>query len=236
MVEAGQFQPGFNGVAPFAAFRTPVRSALCHLLFELPTVRIGVTTGARTIFEPVRDNLRRVSFLADRVAVRASYRQMGARKRETALLMLRDGESRRLESADGVASFALALVRRGRKLSFVHILVAIKTFRIGNFVLRRSAGRDVAFRAGHAGMFGQQRVCRVCVGLYIEERRLPSIHGVASGAFSLVAAARELTAVRIGRVAIRAFRKRHRLLEISVGVALNAINLRVFSQQRKLCL
>lgn len=54
---------------------------------------------------------------------------------------------------------------------------------------------------------------------------------MATRAFTLVRARRELAAVRIGRMAIRALRKRQRLFEISVRVALHAINLRVLSEQ-----
>jgi len=59
---------------------------------------------------------------------------------------------------------------------------------------------------------------------------------VARRTFAFVRARRELAVVRIGRVAVGAFRKCNRLFKIAVGVTLNTIDLRVFPKQRKLCL
>lgn len=46
VIELRQVCPCFHGVARFAAFWFAVRAALCHVLFELVAVRIGMAAGA----------------------------------------------------------------------------------------------------------------------------------------------------------------------------------------------
>lgn len=169
MVEAGQLQPRFDRVACLAAFGFAVRTALRHFQFELAIVRVGMTAGARAVFEPVWNDLRRIAFLADGMALGASDRQMRAGERVAAFLVLRNRVSRRLESGDGVARFALAVIRRDGKLPVVHILVAVETFCEGDLVLRGSARRNVAFRAGHSSMLALQRIRRGGVSLHVKE-------------------------------------------------------------------
>jgi hypothetical protein len=156
-------------VARFAAFRIAVRTALRHFLFEFAFVRVDVTPGARTVFEAVWNDLGRIAFLAFCVALRASDRQMRAGQCESAFLMLRNCVSRRLESADCVARFALAVIRRGGELPVVHVLVTVETFCIGDLVLSRGTRRNVTFRTSHRSMFAEQRIRGGGVGLHVKE-------------------------------------------------------------------
>lgn len=235
VVEARQIGPGFYGVAGFAAFRASIRAGLRHLLLELVSVRIGMAPQARTIRESVRHNLRRMFALSCRMAFRARDGEVSAGEGEAALLMLRDREGRGLEPVDRVASLALPVVGRGRKLAAVDILVTVEAFGKRDFVSRFRAGRNVAFCAFHCGMASLQRIGRRGVSFHVEERGLPSVYRVAGRALSLILAGRELAVMRIGCVTIHALRKRQRLLEIVVGMALRALHLGVFSEQRKLC-
>ncbi len=58
---------------------------------------------------------------------------------------------------------------------------------------------------------------------------------MARGAFTLIRTLRELSAVRVVSVAIRAIGKRQRFVKISSSMALQTIHLRVHSKQRILC-
>ena len=128
----------------------------------------------------------------------------------------------------------MIVVRRRRELAVVNVLVTIETFREFKLVARGSAGGNVAFVARHFGVLSIERIRGESVLLHAEERRLPSVHGVAGGAFAFVLPLRELPAVGIGRVAVRTLRVRHRLFEIAFRVALQAIHLCVLAEQGKL--
>lgn len=157
---------------------------------------------------------------------------MSAGERKTALLVLRDRVSGRMEAAHRVALFAHIVIGSGRELPIVHVSMAIKTFGVGDLVTRRGAGGHVAFVARNTGVFAFQRISAGGVLPDAEQRRLPAFHGVTCGALAAILAPGELSAVRIGTVAVGTFCECHGLFEISAGVASDAINLQVLPQKR----
>ena len=75
-----------------------------------------------------------------------------------------------------------------------------------------------------------QRISGLGVSLYVKQRRLPSLYFVAAGTLDAVRLPLgELTLVVV-LVAVGALGKRDRLLEVSIRMALNALDRRVFSQ------
>lgn len=150
--------------------------------------------------------------------------------------MLGDRIGGRLESRDRVALLALILVRLRRELPAMRIFVAIRALRKGDCVASAGSGWDMAGRAGNRSVLALQRVGYSCVFLYTEGCGFPSLHRMASAAFAFILAGSELPSVGIRRMASGARRERHRLLEICLGVALGAFDLRVLSKQRELCL
>jgi len=234
MVETRELEPGLHGVAGLASRRAAVRLFLRHAVAEFTVVRILMAPGARAVIEPVGHDFRGVPSLALRVAFGARHGEVRARQPEAALLMLCDREGRRMESADRVARLAPVVVRRRRKLPLVNVLVAVEAFRERKLVPRRGPRGNVALVARHLGVLSFERIRGESVLLHAEQRRLPAIHGVTGGAFALVLPLRELPAVGIGIVAVRAIRERDLFLEIAVRVALQAIHLRVLAEQGKL--
>lgn len=73
---------------------------------------------------------------------------------------------------------------------------------------------------------------RSFVLFHTEKRRLPSVDGVALGAFALLRTSFELLVVRIGHVAVSTVRKRDFLLEVIFDVAGGARDLNVFANKR----
>ena len=219
-------------MASFAAQHAPISTLLRHALSKFATVRILVTARAGAVLEAIRHQLHRVPRLVHRVAFRASDGQMRASKRIAAFLMLRDGVCRGLKAGDDVTRFALAIVWRCGKLAQVRVCVAVHAFGKCDLVASGSASRHVAFRAQDGRVLARQRVGRGSVRLRVEERRPPTIHGMARGTFSLVLTSGKLATVRIGLVTIRTFCECHHPLEISARVAEQAIHFRMFSEQR----
>ena len=71
--------------------------------------------------------------------------------------------------------------------------------------------------------------------LHREQRRLPSLHVVARGAFAAVGALHELPVVCVF-MTVYAFLEGKLFLKITTGMTLRAIDTGVFAQQRKLSL
>jgi hypothetical protein len=78
-----------------------------------------------------------------------------------------------------------------------------------------------------------QGICGGRVILHRELGWLPTVNRVARSALAAIGSFRKLTVVRVGLVAIHAFLKRKRLLEIPAAVAPNAADARVFSNKWK---
>ncbi len=125
---------------------------------------------------------------------------------------LRDRVHRRLESGDNVALLALTLERSRGELPFVHIRMAIEAAAEENLIARRGPGGNVTLRAGDGGVAAFQRIGCRDVFFHAEVRRFESVHGVTGGTLAAIGALLELAAMRIGRVAVAAFRERNRPL------------------------
>ncbi len=93
-----------------------------------------------------------------------------------------------------------------------------------------NSARDVAFFTSDFGVPALQRICRCGVIRNGEGRRLPTIHGMTTGAFATIGALRELPLVRIWLVAVGALLEGNRFLEITAAVTLNAADSRVLSE------
>lgn len=161
VVEARQFEPGLDGVTRLASGDTSVRKRLRHLVVERAAVRVFVARGAREVFEVIGNHFPRVTARIRCVALRAGYGEMRASQREAALLMHGDRINRRLKSLYDVAAFAISVVGSFRELAAVHVLMAIRAFRIPDLVARFLARRDVALVACHACVLADQRIGRL---------------------------------------------------------------------------
>ena len=136
---------------------------------------------------------------------------------------------------DRVAFFATIAERRGGKLAFVGVGMAIGAMSECNFVARRVPGGDVALGTGHGGVASGERISSCGVFFDGEERRMPALDRVAGGTFTFVRTRAKLATMRIWSMAVGTFGERHRLFEIRSGVALQAIHLRMFAEERKFC-
>jgi len=141
-----------------------------------------------------------------------------------------------LKALHVVASFAAILVRSASELPLMDIFVAILAFRLRNLeqgVFALHAFGQVAFVASHFRVATFEWVlCRRMIPNG-KDRRFPTLDGMAFGAFAAAGAACELALVGV-LVAVHAFRKRYRLLEISMRMAIGAADGGMFAQQRKL--
>jgi hypothetical protein len=135
-----------------------------------------------------------------------------------------------------MALLAAVTPRGGSELSLVFILVAVNAKRIFDLVLRRLSRRSVAGSALDLGMRKDQGKSGLRVIGNIEGRRAPSLHRVAALASPPIGALEELSAVRIGLVAIGTCVMGDGSLEVSALMAGTAWNSEMFTEQRKVCL
>lgn len=133
---------------------------------------------------------------------------------------------------------AVASVEEGRcgKLPGVAVRVAIGAALKLDPEQRVLALGNVALRAFHPRVSALQRICTRSVFLHREGGRLPPVQVVTGGALPAIGPFSKLPVMRIGLVAIHALRKDQRLLEVTVGMALGAIQGEMFSLQRIFCL
>jgi len=174
---------------------------LLHALFELALVRIGVATGAVETL-PVVDRRFRLEFGGLFVAVGAGHGDVPAGQRELRLLVLGQGERRRLVSLEIVALIAGVEVGRRDKLPGVLILVARCALIKLDFEKRVLAFGDMALVAVHTGMPAFQRIRAGDVIFHSECRRLPALYSVAGEALASSVTLGKLAIVRIGLVAV----------------------------------
>lgn len=252
MIEAGEVFPVFSGVACFTPGSSAVGAEGFHAFGELVAVRILVTGRTGNVLEMinrsraiVRRLRRRCSLNRSRsreerraregrgglVAIAALHREVAVRKWETRLLVLGQGERRRLEIFHRVALLALIEPWCGCKLCLVFVAMAFQAAVEFDLVKRVFPFGDVALRAFHFCVFAGQRILRRRMRLHVKFRRLPSVDVVAGRALAGVRALYELAVVRV-LVAIRAFREKEGFFEITVGVAGSARHCLVLSEQR----
>ncbi len=132
-----------------------------------------------------------------------------------------------------MAWFAAIVKGRPCKLALVRIGMAIGAANKGNLVASRGARRNVTLGAGDRGVASCERIGSCRMFFDPKERRLPSVDRVASGTFAFIGTRAELTAVRVRCMAVGALGEGNRFFEIRSGVALQAIDFRVFAEQRE---
>jgi hypothetical protein len=92
MVKTADIDPGFDGMACFAAQRGPIGSLGCHAILEFTLVGIHVASSARHVFKMEREDFVRPAGEAHFVAIRATDGHMRTRQDEPGVLVLGDGE------------------------------------------------------------------------------------------------------------------------------------------------
>jgi hypothetical protein len=140
-----------------------------------------------------------------------------------------------LESLQTVAAFAAVRVGRSGELRGMRITMAIGATLKLDFVERAPALRNMTLRTGHGRMLPFQGISGCGVLFHAEGRRLEASHGVARGALTAAHPLGELATMRIGFVTIHTPLENQRLFEISVGMALHALDRGMFTEKRKFC-
>lgn len=235
MVELRQIFPGLRGMAGLAAGKRAVGSAFGHEIAELAAVRVGVADGAGKVFKAIRNSGRGRTRRGCAMTLHTGDREVAAGESEARLLVPRDVERGRMVALQRVTVFAAILVRRGGELLLVGVGVAVRAERKLHLVVRGAASGQVTFRARHRGVLAIERVGRCGVLLHSKLCGLETFEGVAGGTITAVRALQELSAVRVGGVAVRALLVGHGLLELRRAVTLAAWHGRVFSLERVLC-
>ena len=221
-------------MAGLASGDCTIGSRLLHTLFELSFVRITVATAATQILPVINDRRLRPELRGLLVTISTRDRDVPTRQYEVRLFVLSQTKRGRLVSLERMA--AVAGVEVGRRHKLPRMIVGMAVGAAFEFDLEHCVipSRDVTFRTFHHRMFALQRICARRVLLHGESRRLPSLHRMAGSALSALLMLGELATVRIGFVAIHALLKWQRLSEVSVGVALGAIDADMFPFQREL--
>jgi len=144
----------------------------------------------------------------------------------------RQRESRGPISVQRVALVALIQIRRSGKLGGVPVAVTIRAKLKLDLIERVFPFWHMTLPALHACVAALQRIGGGRMFLDAELRRFESFEAVTGGAVAAVGAFGELPAVRIGVMAIGALCKGDRLFKVGACMALHAIHLGVFSDQR----
>ena len=189
VIERGQIGPFFRRVAHFAP-----ASARRHALGKLAAMGIGMTGCAGQVCEMIGGGFARSWAL---VALSTWNRLVPPGELEVQLLVLGEGEQRRLKALHGVARLALRVVRRMHKLPFVIILVAVHAFAEPDLVNRRRTRRNVALRAIDSCMLSEQWIRGLVVIREGEVCLFEAVHGVAGFALTTIRPFRELAVVRV---------------------------------------
>ena len=211
-------------MAGFAAYDRAVGPRLLHALLELPFVGIIVATGATQIFPVINDCRLGVELRRFLVTFGTCDRNMPAGEREMRLLVLGQAERGWLVSLESMAAIASVKVRCRGKLPRMLVGVAIGAALELNLEQGVLPLWDMTLSTFQACMPTLQRIRAGGVFLHREGRRFPSLHGVAGGALYAARTLGKLAVMRIGLVTIHALLEYQRLLKVSVGVTLGAID------------
>ena len=165
------------------------------------------------------------------MALAAGHGYVPARQKEARLLMASQRESGWTISFKRMALIALVQIGRRGKLAGMTIAVTVRTELELDLVERGFSLWSVTLPALQTRVPALQgiRGCR----MFFDAKlcRFESFDGVTGRAVAAVSPLRELPTVWVGPMAIRTLFKRHRLLEITTRVALNALHLRVLTKQ-----
>ena len=232
MVEAGDVDPGLGDVACLASQGGAIGPLGSLAFLKFPLVGVGVAGCTSGVFKMEWQNLVGSSVQAGFMAIRAGHSHVSPGKHIVSLLVFGYRKGRTVEVLYGVALLATVLVRGGGKLLVMLILMAIGASREFYFVESVLACWHVAFVAIDSCMFALESIFRRGVFLNAKQRRFPSIHIVAFGAFAFACPRHELTLVRIGGMAIDALCKCDFLFEVAGLVTLITTDLGMHPQQR----
>ena len=235
VIESHHLFPIRDVVAGLAAERRAAGGTASHPLRKLPFVRVRVAPATGAIVEPVFHRAGRKNRQLRLVTLDAGNGCVRTAQGESCFVVGRGREPDGMKRLHRVAVFAAILVRRPGKLAFVNVNVAGGAVRLRDLVDGIRSFRDMALLAGHGGMFAGERIFCVRMHGHGEERRLPPADVVALRALATGSALAELSAMRVGPVAVGAFRKGDGRLEVAPQVALFACDRAVLPQQEKLC-
>jgi hypothetical protein len=146
--------------------------------------------------------------------------------------MARQRKLRRLETACVMALVAAVLVRRGRELALVHVLMTAAALGCGDVKDCVLALGYVALLAFDGSVLSFERIRGGRMQPDRERRRLEAFDLVTGRAIGSCGSRQELSLVII-RMAVGAFAMRDRRLEIALGVAVAASHAAVLAFQRK---
>ena len=135
-----------------------------------------------------------------------------------------------------MALIALIQIGRPGKLLCMPVVVAVGTKLKLDLVECVLSLRRVTLTAFQAHVPALQRICSCRMFLDAKLGRLESVNRVTRGALAAIGSFRKLPTVRVWLMAIRALIEGDSLLEVTASVALNALHLRMLSEQRILCL
>ena len=193
---------------------------------------IFVTIGATEAL-PVIDEVLWLELIRLLVTIGARNRDVPTRQHESSLLVFGQRKGRGLVSFQVVALVAGIQVRGRGKLTGMAVLVAIRAEVKFHPVQRVFALRNVALCAFHTCVPALQRILRRGVLLNREKGWLPPFHVMAGGTLAGIGTLGELAVVGV-LVAIRTLRERDCLLEVAIGMALPAADLRMLAFERVL--
>lgn len=135
-----------------------------------------MTRGATHVRKTERQNLIGPRAQAYFMAVRTRNRGVRPAQRVARLPVHRHGKSRLVEILDGVAVLAPVLIRRGRELIVVGILMAVRASRKFHFVNGVFTRRQMALVAFHLDVLAPQGIGRRIMLFHSEERWFPTFH------------------------------------------------------------
>jgi hypothetical protein len=210
-----------------------VYSRLLHQCFEPALVRVGVATCACEVLPVITRGGFRGEVAGRLVAIAARNCHVAPAQPKRSFVVPAQAECGRLEPLQIVAILAAIEMRRGCELASMLIGVAIGATLKLHFEDCVFTSSEMTLRARHCGMLSLQGIRGLGVLLEPEFCRFKAVDSVAGRALTAARPLGELSAVRIGTVAIGTLLERQRLFEISSGVTTHTVHLSVLSKQRK---